>query len=319
MDAGRGVGRPLGLESAEVGLLRRRSSLAQESTLDIRASRLTSRGVGDDSVAVLLLDPLVDDGTAPVIDHLGAKDGVLVIPCARAGDDASSLGKEDGDGEVLGVFLQLVVGRLGVCAGVAPRVRVEREEVDSLRRVATASEVILEHGAKLQDVGSRVSNGDVTVALGITVRLHVAGSSLEIGSRGRIIFSSNVLISNENTQQVVVLLEGIQDLGISVELCLIPVVIRLYNWSDNTIQKTGKTEKNELAHRNNVSIKGIQVSKDVNAGVVKRLHAAIMVRRGVDVVHANGVCSELGHELGIALALVSVNERILGPELVRNA
>lgn len=235
VDAGRSVGRPLGLESAEVGLLRRRSSLAQESTLDIRASGLTSRGVGDDSVAVFLLDPLVDDGTAPVINHLGAKDGVLVIPCARAGDDASSLGKEDGDGEVLGVQLQLVVGRLGVCAGVAPRVRVEREEVDSLRRVATASEVVLEHRAKLQDVGSRVSNGNVTVTLGIAVRLHVTSSSLEIGSRGRIIFSSNVLISDENTQKVVVLLEGIQDLGISFELCLIPVVILLYNWSENTI------------------------------------------------------------------------------------
>lgn len=242
MDASRGVGRPLGLESAEVGLLRRRSSLAQESTLDIRASGLTSRGVGDDSVAVFLLDPLVDDGTAPVINHLGAKDSVLVIPYTRARDDASSLGKEDGDGEVLGVQLQLVVGRLGVCAGVAPRVRVEREEVDSLGRVATASEVVLEHRAKLQDVGSRVSNGDVTVALSITVRLHVASSSLEVGGRGRIIFSSNVLISNENTQKVVVLLEGIQDLGISFELCLIPVVILLYNWSDNTIQKRVKSE-----------------------------------------------------------------------------
>lgn len=44
-----------------------------------------------------------------------------------------------------------------------------------------------------------------------------------------------------------------------------------------------------------------------------------MVSCRIDVVHANGVCSELGHELGIACALLSVNERILGHKLVRNA
>lgn len=72
-------------------------------------------------------------------------------------------------------------------------------------------------------------------------------------------------------------------------------------------------------HGNNVGIKGIQISEDVDAGVVKGTHAAVMVGVRVDVIDAYGVCPELGHELSIAFALVSVHEGVLRNKLVRNA
>lgn len=75
----------------------------------------------------------------------------------------------------------------------------------------------------------------------------------------------------------------------------------------------------ESAHRKDVGIERVQISKDVNAGIIKRLHAAVMISSGIDVVDANGVGSKLRHEAGITFALGSINEGILRDKLVRNA
>lgn len=231
MDAGWADGRPLGLQVGEIGQLRLRSALAQKSALNVGTSRLVGRAVGNDAVRVFLLNPFVDDGTAPVINHLRAKNSILVIPQARTRDDASSLGEEDGNGEVLGVLLKLIVSRPDIGTGVAPRIRVEGKEVDNLGRVAATGEIVLKRRAELQDIGRRVADGDLTIALSIAVGLHVAGGSLEIGGGGRIIFSSNVLISNEESQDVVVLLKGIHHRSIALVFVLVPVVVCLHGYS----------------------------------------------------------------------------------------
>jgi hypothetical protein len=78
-------------------------------------------------------------------------------------------------------------------------------------------------------------------------------------------------------------------------------------------------EQAERTHRKDVGIKRVEISKDVNSGIVKRLHAAVMITSGINVVDANGVGSKLGHEAGITFALGSIKERVLGDKLVRNA
>lgn len=231
MDARWADGRPLRLEVGKVGRLGLRSAFAQKSALNIGASWLVGWTVGNDAVRVFLLNPFVDDGTAPVIHHLLAKNSILVIPEARTGNDASSLGEEDGDGKVLGVLFKLIVSGPNIGTGVAPRIRVEGKEVDNLRRIATTGEIVLKRRTELQDIGGRIADGDLTIALCVAVGLHITGGSLEIGSSGRIIFSSNVLISNEESQDVVVLLKGVHHRSIALEFVLVPVVVVLQEHS----------------------------------------------------------------------------------------
>ncbi len=44
-----------------------------------------------------------------------------------------------------------------------------------------------------------------------------------------------------------------------------------------------------------------------------------MVGRGVDVIDTNAVDAKFLHETGVALALLSIDERVLGAKLVRDA
>lgn len=69
----------------------------------------------------------------------------------------------------------------------------------------------------------------------------------------------------------------------------------------------------------NVRLKGIEVEEDVDAGVVKSLHAPIVVAVRVDVVCADGVDTKLLHQGSITLALVGIDKGIAGSQLVSNA
>lgn len=202
LDAGGLDGLPLGLEVLEVGALGGRGALAGEAVKDLVVvlGHVVELGpVGDDAVVVLLLDPLVHNHAAPVANHVLAKDGVHVVPQPRPGDVAARLAEEDGHGELGGVLLELVVAGLGVGAGVAPRVRVEGEEVDNLRGVAAARQVVLEHGAELLNVGGRVADGDAAVALAVAVGLHVAGGGLEVGRGGGVFLLGDVFVADEES------------------------------------------------------------------------------------------------------------------------
>jgi hypothetical protein len=67
-----------------------------------------------------------------------------------------------------------------------------------------------------------------------------------------------------------------------------------------------------------VGIKRVQVDEEVDASISERLHTAIMVGIGIDVVHTQGVGAEFLHQLDISLALLRVDERILRAELIRD-
>lgn len=106
--------------------------------------------------------------------------------------------------------------------------------------------------------------------LTITVCLHVSCSSLDIRRRHIRVRRSEDLVANEESAQIVVLVEDIHDSLVSLVLALVPL---------------------RLSHARslNVRIEGVQVEPDVDAGVGEGLHAAIVVGAGIDVVDADGV------------------------------
>lgn len=73
-----------------------------------------------------------------------------------------------------------------------------------------------------------------------------------------------------------------------------------------------------VSYRLNVSAKGVHVDEEIDAGVGKGLHAAVVVRGSVNMIHPDRIGTKLLHEAGVQLALVAVDEGVLRPELVRN-
>lgn len=62
--------------------------------------------------------------------------------------------------------------------------------------------------------------------------------------------------------------------------------------------------------------KGIEIDEQVDASICKGRHAALVVAIWIHVVHSDGVGAQLGHAHDIALALGSVDKRIVGSQLI---
>lgn len=91
-------------------------------------------------------------------------------------------------------------------------------------------------------------------------------------------------------------MEGIHDGGESIVLKRIPPR-RLRMWQD-------------------ISVKGIQIEENVDSGFIESSHAGVMVGARIDVIDADGIGAERLHEVGIALALVTLGEGIVVGELI---
>jgi hypothetical protein len=65
-----------------------------------------------------------------------------------------------------------------------------------------------------------------------------------------------------------------------------------------------------------VCFERVHVHKQVYPSCSKGVHASRVVCRRIDVVNANGIGTKLLHQVGIKLALVCVDERVLVDELV---
>lgn len=74
--------------------------------------------------------------------------------------------------------------------------------------------------------------------------------------------------------------------------------------------------KAKETHRFDVRIKGVHVRKYIDASVGKGIHAAVVVCRGINMIDTDAVDSKIGHDLDIELALVRVDQRVGGGELV---
>ena len=92
-----------------------------------------AEAVFDETVVVGFLDPFVDDGTGPGVDHLVAEDGSLIVKCASGADIATSLGEEDRDVVLGGVLLQEDVAG-GLVSGVSAPVKSQWKNTYCMRR-----------------------------------------------------------------------------------------------------------------------------------------------------------------------------------------
>ena len=131
--------------------------------------------------------------------------------------------------------------------------------------------------------------------LTITICLHVSSSSFDIRRRHIRFRGSENLIADEEAAQIFVLVEDIHDGLVSLVLALVPLRLR-------------------HARSLYVRIEGVQVEPDVDAGVGEGFHAAIVVGARIDVVDADRVGAEGLHQVGIAGALVVVDERVVRPD-----
>jgi hypothetical protein len=290
--------RPAGLQVCEIRHNRDGRTPSGKSALDVgrrrRRGARHARSVTDQAVVVGLLDPLVDDGAGPGVLHLRAEDGGLVVEIPRFGLVTTRLGEEDGDRVAGGVLLQLGVTRRAVGGGAAPFVGVEREEVQVFGAVGRASEVVLQHGTQTGDISRGISDGDLTVALGVSVRFNVARRGLDVGSSLGAVQRGEDLIANEHTGNIVVAVEGVQHLFVCGELGVGPA---------GGILIDGIVE-------------GLQVDKQIDPCVLKGRHASVVVTVGVHVVDADGVSAEFLHPRCVELALLGIDEGIAIGELV---
>lgn len=75
----------------------------------------------------------------------------------------------------------------------------------------------------------------------------------------------------------------------------------------------------QTAYLLDLSVKGVEIDKQVNARIRKRIHAASVVGSGIDMVDSDAVDAQLGHASDVAFALIRVNERVIGDELIGDA
>lgn len=261
-DTGGVQGGPLGLEIGEVGEHGGGCTLAGVTVLDdgVSGGRVGDGcAVADQTVVVGFLDPLVDNGAGPGVVHLGAKDSSLVLKGTGSRGVAASLGKENGDGVAGSILLQLAVSRDRVAGVTAPLVGVQGVKVQLLRRVRSTGHVVLQHGAQIGNVGSRVADRDLAVTLLVTIGLHVTGSSQDIGGSGGVLEHGEDFIADKDTGGVVKLLELIQDCGEAVVLGLVPVGASLI-WSQHGLLGVHAGSQAQLT----CSIWVVKVSRSTN-------------------------------------------------------
>jgi len=181
--------------------------------------------------------------------------------------------------------------------------------------VRAAGKVVLKVWAEGGDVSSGVADRDVAVALLVSVGLHVAGSSLDKRSGDRVVRSGEDFVANEETCSVVKLLELIHDGCKVVVLCLVPGWVALHLVSRGLfVVKTFC-----ISYWVDLGGESVEIDEEVDTGVGKGAHTALVVSLWVDMVYTNGIRSKLLHELSIETALVVVDERIGRSQLVGNA
>ena len=221
--------------------------------------------IGNQTIVIGFLDPFIYDGARPCVAHFRSKDRSLVIECTWATNIATSLGEEDWNVVSLGHGLKAVVARSLIGCGSAPFVGVEAVEVDRFVHVIAAREIVLQCRSKLSNVGCGISDGDRPIVLPGHVGLHVRNSSLNKRGTGRSGKGVNDLVSDPESSKVVILLEGIHDLGKGTKLLGGP------GWG--ILRNTG--------------IEGVQVEPDIDAVVREDFHATIMVCIGVNMINAD--------------------------------
>lgn len=119
-------------------------------------------------------------------------------------------------------------------------------------------------------------------------------------------------VTDKEAGEIVVLLECVHNLGKGITLGLIPARCGLGN-SQHLGQVQGALRMSYLL---DLRIERVQVQPNVDASIGKCLHAIVVVGIRVDVVDAYRVGANLLHQRRVELALVIVDERVVGDQLV---
>jgi len=242
----------------------------------------------DQTVVVAGVEVHVDDTTAPDVVHLGTEQDGHVGELTRARVVAAVLGEESGHGVVLELLSAgLVTGGL-VARVTAPLVDVVTEHVNGVAGVI-ADQVL---GNVVTDSGIIVSSvtnceGRAVVLL-LDVGLQVTNGGLDVGHGVGVFDRVSDLVTGKETDDVGVLGECINDLGVAGEEVGVPRRVLL----DNGLVGRG------------------QISDDIDTRIGQGAHALVVVLGWVDSVGADDIGSEADQIGDIALAALGIGQRV---------
>lgn len=66
-------------------------------------------------------------------------------------------------------------------------------------------------------------------------------------------------------------------------------------------------------------MEGVEIHEQIDASVREGLHTTAVVGPGINMVDANGIRAQLGHAHDVPLALLRIDEGIIGDELIGDA
>jgi hypothetical protein len=140
----------------------------------------------------------------------------------------------------------------------------------------------------------------LNLPLTIAVRFHVARSGFDKRCSNIGVRRSQNLVANEKSTKIVVVVERIHNFLVSLVLSLVPL-------------RCGHPRSLD------VGVESVQVKPDVDTGVGKSLHTVVVLGLRINMVNADGVCTESLHQVCVERALGVVDKWVLWQELVGHA
>lgn len=246
-------------------------------------------GGGDETVVVASLEVHVDDTTAPDIIHLITEENGDVVERTGFGAlNTAILGEESGNRVILEFLSAVLVTGLLEGGITAELVDVVTEEVDGVIS-AVADQVV---GDILTDIlvviGSVTNSQGRTVLLVLDVCLHVTDGSLDVSHGSSVVVIVRDLITSEETNDVGVRSESVDNLGVTSEQFCIPLGVG----------------------GNNGLFGSRQITDDVDSSIGQGVHAVVVRLVRVDSVGTNNVGAEREEVWDITFTSGSINERI---------
>lgn len=226
----------------------------------------------DETVVVVSLGELVDETTGEGLGHLLAVQSLDFRESTRSDLVATVLREENGQSSVGEVLNQDVVAARLVSSITAPGVGVETKEIElRVGVIKLTLEVGSGRGQDRTNVGSRVTDGDRTVRVLGDVLLHVTNNGTNVGGDRLDGILVDDLVTGEETQNVVEVLEGLDD---TEDLLVVFGIVGVLGRS--TVQGA-------------VLERRVDIKDHVDTGGVEDGGTLVVVKRGRQVVDTDGV------------------------------
>jgi hypothetical protein len=68
-----------------------------------------------------------------------------------------------------------------------------------------------------------------------------------------------------------------------------------------------------------VGLKTVHVDKEIDSCIGKDSHTFRMIRKSIYMIDSDGVCTKVFHQSSVKLALIHIDQRVTGNELIGNA